>query len=103
MQTTDSNWLYLNSFNIILSSGIFPNIWNKGLITPSHKSGDKFDPINYRGICVNTNVRKTLCIIINNRLLHVLSENNILSTCQIGVLPNYCTTDHVFSLHTLID
>jgi hypothetical protein len=27
----------LKLFNIILSSGIFPNIWNQGLITPMHK------------------------------------------------------------------
>ena len=34
----------LKKTNIILSSGIFPNIWNQGLITPIHKSGEKFDP-----------------------------------------------------------
>ena len=93
----------LKLFNIILSSGIFPNIWNQGLITPIHKSGDKFDPNNYRGICVNSNLGKILCIIINSRLVNFLSENNVLSKCQIGFLPNYCTTDHVFTLHTLID
>jgi hypothetical protein len=38
----------LKLFNIILSSGIFPNIWNQGLITPIHKSEDKFEPNNYR-------------------------------------------------------
>ena len=31
------------------------------------------------------------------------SENNVLSKCQIGFLPNYRMTDHVFTLHTLID
>ena len=93
----------LKLFNIILSSGIFPNIWNQGLITPIHKSGDKFDPNNYRGICVNSNLGKILCIIINSRLVHFLNENNVLSKCQIGFLPNYRTTDHVFTLHTLID
>ena len=68
-----------------------------------HKSGDKFDPNNYRGICVNSNLGKILCIIINSRLVHFLNENNVLSKCQIGFLPNYRTTDHVFTLHTLID
>jgi hypothetical protein len=29
----------LKLFNIILSSGIFPNIWNQRLITPIHKVG----------------------------------------------------------------
>ena len=34
----------LKLFNIILRSGILPNIWNQGLITPIHQSRDKFDP-----------------------------------------------------------
>ena len=99
---TDSKFqlAILKLFNIILSSGIFPNIWIQGLITPIHKSGDKFDP---NGICVNRNLGKILCIIINSRLVHFLSENNVLSKCEIGYLPNYHTTDHVFTLHTLID
>ena len=46
----------LKLFNIILSSGIFPNIFNQGLISPIHKSRDKSDPNNYRGICVNSNL-----------------------------------------------
>ena len=93
----------LKLFNIILSFGIFPNIWNQGLITSIHKSGDNFDPNNCSGTCVNSNLGKFLCIIINSRLVVFLSENNVLSKCQIGFLPNYHTTDHVFTLHTLID
>ena len=41
----------LKLFNLILSVGYFPDIWNHGLITPIFKTGDKFDPNNYRGIC----------------------------------------------------
>ena len=47
--------------------------------------------------------QKIICIIINSRLVHFLSENNVQSKCQIGFLPNYSTTDHVFTLHTLMD
>lgn len=93
----------LKLFNIVLGSGIFPNIWNQGLITPLHKSGDKLDPNNYRGICVNSNLGKTLCMIINHRLLHFLTEKHVLSKSQIGFLPNHRTTDHIFTLSTLID
>ena len=93
----------LKLFNIILSSGIFPNIWNQGLITPIHRSEEKCDPNNYRGICVNSHLGKILCIIINSRLLHFLSENNVLIIFQFGFLTNDRTTDHVFTLRTLID
>jgi hypothetical protein len=41
--------------------------------------------------------------IMNRRVIHFLSENNVLSKGQIVFLPNYRTTDHVFTLHTLID
>ena len=34
----------LKLFNIILAVGTFPDIWNKGLITPLYRSGDKYDP-----------------------------------------------------------
>ena len=93
----------LKLLNIVLSSGIFPNTWNQGLITPLHKSGDKYDPNNYRGICVNSNLGKILCMIINHRILNFLTESNVLSKSQIGFLPKYRTTDHIYTLNTLID
>ncbi|XP_016362856.1 nurim-like [Sinocyclocheilus anshuiensis] len=40
--------------------GFFPEIWNQGLISPIHKNGDKLEPNNYRGICVNSNLGKIL-------------------------------------------
>lgn len=56
----------LKLFNLALSVGYFPDIWNQGLITPVYKNGDKFDPNNYRGICVNSNLGKIFCSIIND-------------------------------------
>ena len=93
----------LKLFNLVLSVGYYPDIWNQGLITPIFKSGDKFDPSNYRGICVNSNLGKLFCSIINSRVLNFLTEHNTLSKCQIGFLPNYRTSDHIFTLHTLIE
>ena len=58
----------LKLFNLVLSVGYFPDIWNHGLITPIFKNGDEFDPNNYRGICVSSNLGKLLCSIINSRL-----------------------------------
>ncbi len=93
----------LKLFNLVLSVGHFPEAWNRGLITPIFKSGDKSDPNNYRGICVSSNLGKLFCNIINTNLVHFLTEHNVLSKSQIGFLPNYRTTDHIFTLHTLID
>ncbi len=93
----------LKLFNDVLCVGFFPEIWNKGLISPIHKNGDKLDPNNYRGICVNSNLGKVLCSILNTRLLHFLTKHNALSKCQIGFLPKCRTSDHIFTLQTLID
>ncbi len=58
----------LRLFNLVLSSGCFPDIWSQGLITPIHKSRDKLDPNNFRGICVSSNLGKLFSSILNNRI-----------------------------------
>ena len=35
---------FVNLFNLIISHGIFPSSWSKGLIMPIHKSGSTGDP-----------------------------------------------------------
>ncbi len=102
-QVDISQLAVLKLFNVILSVGYFPDIWNQGLITPIFKNGDKFDPNNYRGICVSSNLGKLFCSIINARLLDFITTHNVLSRSQIGFLPNYRTSDHIYTLHTLIE
>lgn len=63
----------LKLFNIVLGSGIFPSMWNQGLIIPLHKSRDKFVPINYCGISVSSNMGKIMSLLkiassINHKL-----------------------------------
>ena len=93
----------LKLFNLVISTGYFPDIWNQGLITPIFKNGDKSDPNNYRGICVSSNLGKMFCSIINTRLQKFLNDHNILKKSQIGFLQNHRTTDHIYTLHTLIE
>jgi len=93
----------LKLFNIVLQSGCFPDIWCKGLISPIHKSGDKSDPNNYRGISVSSCLGKLFCSILNKRMLDFIEEHSILSKSQIGFLPKHRTTDHIYTLHTLIN
>ena len=86
----------LKLFNLVLSVGYYPDIWNQGLITPIFKSGDKFDPSNYRGICVNSNLGKLFCSIINSRVLNFLTEYNTLSKCQVGFVRDRTVTSRCF-------
>uniref|UniRef100_A0A671YR74 ribonuclease H n=1 Tax=Sparus aurata TaxID=8175 RepID=A0A671YR74_SPAAU len=93
----------LKIFNLVLRVGHFPESWSEGLITPIFKNGDKFDPNNYRGICVSSNLGKLFGSILNSRIMDFLTEHSVLSKSQIGFLPNYRTADHIFTLQTLID
>ena len=73
-------------FNLIVNSGIYPDIWTKGVITAIYKSGDSSNPSNYRGICVTNCLGKLFCFILNSRL-HLFKNNNLLHNSQIGFLP----------------
>ena len=43
--------LYLKLFNIVINTGLVPDGWGIGIITPVYKSsGPAEDPCNYRGI-----------------------------------------------------
>ena len=46
--------VYKKFFNIILMSGIFPDTWCVGSLTPIFKSNNLSDTNNYRGICVSS-------------------------------------------------
>ena len=73
------------------------------MITAIYKSGDKSDPWNYRGICVSSCLCKLFCSILNQRLHNFIQERNLLHPYQIEFLPGFRTSDHIFSLRTIID
>ena len=56
-----------------------------------------------RGICVSSCLGKLFCSVLNQRLSLYFEENKILHNSQIGFLPDNRTTDHDFTLRTLID
>lgn len=70
---------------------------------PIHKKGDKSDPTNYRGICVQNEPLKFFTGILHNRLLQWVEENEILSPFQAGFRKGFSTVDQIFILTTLID
>ena len=82
---------------------LFPKTWCEGLISPIFKSGTLTDPGNYRGICVSSCLGKFFCLILNQRLTDFVAENKILHPSEIGFLKENRTSDHIFTLRTLID
>jgi exonuclease III len=90
-------------FNDILSTGIYPTAWAQGYISPIYKTGNPLDPSNYRGITISSCVAKVFNSVMNNRLEHYITDNNIIHESQIAFKKQSRTSDHMFVLRTLID
>ena len=91
-------------FNIVLDTGIIPTKWTLGLIIPIYKNkGSRDDPNNYRGITILSCLGKLFTSVINSRLTSYLDATGLLGEEQAGFRANYSTTDHIFSLNSIID
>ena len=90
-------------FNKILQTQIYPEEWSRGIITPVPKSREIENPDNYHGITINSCLSKVFNLLLNNRLLYFINENNILKSNQIGFSKSFRTTDHVLTIKTLMD
>ena len=93
---------YAKLFNLALTVGEVPNIWCKGLITPVFKNGDAFNPENYRPICVLSCLCKFFTNALNIRLSGSTKRCKIINHVQIGFSENHRTTDHIFTLKSII-
>ena len=90
-------------FNKILQTQIYPEEWSRGIITPVPKSREIENPDNYHGITINSCLSKVFNLLLNNRLLYFINENNILKSNQIGFSKSFRTADHVLTIKTLMD
>ena len=88
--------------NKIFDSGKFPEEWAPGVIVILFKESTKSDLNNYRGITLLSMLWKILVGILNNRLWEVVNRFEILTESQAGFRQGYRTTDHLFTLTTLI-
>ncbi len=79
--------------------------WQKGIINPIPKSGDKDPrmPLNYRGITLTSHMYKIYCTILKFRLTKYLEDNNILVQEQNGFRKMRSCLDHIFSLISTIE
>ena len=88
-------------FNIILNSGIYPSMWKKSFVILLHKSGEKCDPNNYRGISLISCLPKLFNAILNERLINLMETT--ISKSQFGFRKNHRTSDSIFVLKALIN
>ena len=90
-------------FNEIFTKGIFPTEWSKAIVVPIHKKGNKDVPNNYRGISLINSTCKTYTSILNTRLYTWLETNNAICPQQAGFRQKFSTTDHIFTLYSVIE
>ncbi len=92
-------------FNICFKHGIIPSAWQKGIINPIPKSGDKDPriPLNYRGITLTSHMYKIYCTVLKIRLNAYLERNKILVEEQNGFRKMRSCLDHIFTLVSTIE
>lgn len=78
-----------------------PNEWNRGIIVPIFKKGDRKDLNNYRGISLTSCVAKIFNRIIAMSISKFLENSNTLSEVQGGFRSAHRCEDHIFTLKSI--
>ena len=92
----------LEILNRILSTGKYPTAWRINFLTPLHKKGDQNLTGNYRGIAVGSCLSKLFLSILRSRLEEFTETHKLIPDAQIGFKRGARTSDHIFTLSTLI-
>ena len=74
-----------------------------GLITAVHKSSDKSDMSNYRGITVASVIAKLFAMILEQMIASWAEDHAVKAKGQAGFRKEFRTTDNIFILRSLID
>ena len=86
-------------YNKCIDSGIFPQIFKTGKITPIHKKGNKELLENYRPVSVLPIFGKIFEKIIYNRLYNFFTKENVLNDNQFGFRKGHST---IHALHSSV-
>ena len=85
-------------FNESLQTGIFPDAWSTGYITPIPKEGDPLEAGNWRPISILPLPSKLLEQAVHYQVSIFLENNHILDPRQHGFRPEYSTSTAIFKL-----
>ena len=93
----------LKLFNCILNSSVYPNPWKYDILHPIHKSSEKDDPNNFRGISIASCFGKLFTTLLRNRLQGVCDKNNLISKFQGSGKKDSRTADNHMIIRFLFD
>ena len=91
-------------FNYCFKNGVGPSSWTQSVICPIPKSAssDCRDPLNYRGISLNSSICKMYSLILNKRPSK-WSEVNIVTDCQNCFRKGRSTIDQINTIITIVE
>ena len=89
-------------FNQSLSLGIFPDTFKLAKVIPIYKSGDRFDPTNYRPISLLPVFSKILEKIVYIRMINFITKCNLIYPEQYGFLKGRSTEQAILDIVTRI-
>ncbi|MEL7427573.1 MAG: reverse transcriptase family protein [Bacteroidota bacterium] len=81
--------------NKSLFEGVLPAEWKHSRVAPIHKSGSKFNPLNYRPVSVTSAPCKVAERLLANHIISYLEEMNLLSGRQFGFRKGRSTEDQL--------
>ena len=90
-------------FNRILKSGTFPHSWNISLVSFIAKNNEIYDCNNYRCLSLTSCFGKLFTSLLQTRLHNYMENNNLYNRFQAGFRPGYRTTDHIYTIKTIIN
>ena len=80
-----------------INTGVVPAQWKQALVTPIHKSSDKYSPLNYRPISLTCICCKLMEHIVLSHISKHVQSNNILVDVQHGFRQKLSTTTQLIS------
>jgi hypothetical protein len=92
----------LTVFNYFLAKG-FPEALSIGVVHALFKRGNAFEFDNYRGITIGHILAKLFTMILDKRLNEWVEQYGLHANGQARFCKDYCTTDQLFILQTLIE
>ena len=84
--------------NQTFRTGIFPDRWRQGIITPIHKGGSKSIKTNYRPVTITCSLSKTWERIVNNQMTSYFRTHRIIDGSQHSYQVNKGTDSYWFDL-----
>lgn len=99
---TYSSVILSQIFTQSLQCTTLPGDWKVGKVVPVHKSGDVFNPSNYRPISLTSIPCNILENVMYSNLVLFLESNSFFTSCQHGFRKHYsCETQLLVSTNDL--